>query len=66
MKINIDRCICFNTTFKEMKNIMLENNIKTLEELKKIKPVSLNCKICLPYIMKMIETGKTEFSEILN
>lgn len=65
MKVHIDRCICYNTTFEEMKSIMCENNIKTIDELRNIKPVSLNCKICLPYILKMIETGETEFNEIL-
>ena len=65
MKIHIDKCICFDTTFKEMKKLMQENNITTIEELRIIKPVSLNCKLCLPYIMEMIKTGKTEFNEII-
>lgn len=65
VKICIDKCICFDTTFQEMKDLMIEKNLKTLEELQLHKPVSLNCKLCLPYILEMIQTGKTEFNEIL-
>ncbi|MBV6479218.1 MAG: hypothetical protein HGGPFJEG_01989 [Ignavibacteria bacterium] len=66
MKVKINKCICYDTTFKEMISIMIKNNLKSIDELRNIKPVSLNCKLCLPYINKMIETGKTEFNETLN
>lgn len=51
-------------TFGQMKKIMKEENIKNIEGLRKIKPVATNCKLCLPYINKMIETGQTEFDLI--
>lgn len=47
-----------------MKNIMKEKGIDTIEELKEIKELAGNCKICVPYIKKMIQTGKTEFEII--
>ena len=65
MNYKITKCICFDTTFKEMQDIMLKNKINSIEELKKIKTISENCKLCLPYIKEMIRTGKTEFEEIL-
>lgn len=61
MGYKVDKCICFDTTFAEMKKIMEENNLKTLEELKQVKRVADNCMLCVPYIFKMIETGETEF-----
>lgn len=61
MKFAVTKCVCFDITFEEMKSIMKKNNIKTLEELKEIKALSGNCKLCLPYIIEMIKTGKTEF-----
>lgn len=64
-KINITKCICYDTTFSQMKKIMQKNNLKTLDELKDIKVVAANCRLCVPYINKMIETGKTEFDNIL-
>ena len=63
-KFNVLKCICFDTTFKEMKEIMKKNNINSIEELRQIKQISANCKLCLPYIEKMIKTGQTEFEVI--
>lgn len=48
-----------------MKKIMQENNLKTLEELREIKMVAVNCRLCVPYIKRMIGTGETEFDIIL-
>lgn len=64
MKFEVTKCICFDMTFEEMKKIMYENNINSLVELKKIKTVASNCKLCIPYINKMIETGETKFEVI--
>ncbi|MFZ1319921.1 MAG: (2Fe-2S)-binding protein [Ignavibacteria bacterium] len=64
-KYPVKKCVCFDVTFLEMKNIMKENGINTIEELKEIKELAGNCKICVPYIKKMIQTGKTEFEIIL-
>ena len=62
----IDRCICFDVKFSEVKKIMEENDLKTIEEIQKLIDVSKNCKLCRPYIEKMIETGETEFNYIIN
>jgi len=66
MKFEVTKCVCYDTTFEEMKEIMEKNNIGTIDELRKIKPVASNCKLCLPYINKMIETGKIKFEVITN
>ncbi len=65
MSINITKCICYDTSFEEMKTIMKNYKINSLEELRDIKPVALNCKLCVPYINKMIETGETKFKIII-
>ncbi len=65
IKFNIVKCICYDTTFEEMKKIMKENNLHSIEDLRKIKPVGLNCRLCVPYINKMIETGQTKYDVIL-
>ena len=62
---NITKCICFDMSFSQMKKTMNDRNIRSIEEFRKIKPVATNCKLCLPYINKMIETGKTEFEIII-
>lgn len=65
MNFNITKCICYDTSFEEMKTIMQHQKVNTLEELQQIKPVALNCKLCVPYINKMIETGETKFKIII-
>jgi bacterioferritin-associated ferredoxin len=61
MRYKITKCICYDTTFEEMKKIMKENNLTTLDELREFKTVALNCKLCVPYITRMINTGQTNF-----
>lgn len=65
-KYLINKCVCFDTTFKEMKSIMKKYDLKNLNELRKVKEVGTNCKLCVPYIEKMISTGQTEFHEIIS
>lgn len=62
----IKKCICYDVTFFEMKKIMEEYEIYTLEELKEVIQVAGNCKMCIPYIKEMIRTGKTEFEILKN
>lgn len=61
----IDRCICFNVKFADVKKIMNDKRFNTLEEVQTVIDVSKNCKLCRPYIEKMIETGETEFNYII-
>ena len=60
----VDRCVCFNRTFSEMKEISKKYNLKTISELKKYITYGENCKLCIPYIELMLKTGKTEFGPI--
>ncbi|MEP7145817.1 MAG: hypothetical protein ABI792_02275 [bacterium] len=60
-KFIVNKCICNDTTFEEMKIIMRKNNLRTLDELREVKMVASNCMLCLPYIIRMIDTGKTKF-----
>jgi hypothetical protein len=57
----VNRCICFNKTFKELKKIADLHGCITITDLKKYAIFSENCKLCVPYIEKMLETGITEF-----
>jgi bacterioferritin-associated ferredoxin len=65
MEFKVTKCVCYDMTFQELKEIMKKNDLKTIEELRKIKPVGTNCKLCVPYIKRMISTGETEFELIL-
>lgn len=58
----VDRCICHKITFSEIKKIAEKNGYSTIEELQKANISSTNCKLCQPYIKKMLKSGKTSFS----
>lgn len=65
-KYSITKCICFDKTFQEIKKIMKEKNISSICEIIEVTGVAANCKLCLPYITFMIETGQTEFEIMLD
>lgn len=56
----IDRCVCFNVSFKEIFEKAQSDN-KSIDEVKMSIPCCIKCKLCSPYIKKMQETGITEF-----
>ena len=60
----VDRCICFNRTFSEIKIIADKHNIKSISELKKCITFGENCKLCIPYVELMLKTGEIEFEPI--
>jgi hypothetical protein len=61
----VDRCVCFDIKFSEMKEIAEKNNVKTITVLKKFITFGENCKLCIPYVELMLKTGKTEFEPII-
>lgn len=63
--MQIDRCICYNVKFADVKKIMDDNGFNTLEEVQSVIDVSKNCKLCRPYLEKMLQTGETEFNYII-
>ncbi len=57
----VNRCICHNRMFAEIKRYSQEHNITSVDELQEIDFCSTNCGLCIPYIKAMLETGETEF-----
>ncbi|SHF64264.1 hypothetical protein SAMN05443144_11160 [Fodinibius roseus] len=57
----INRCICHNRMFAEIKRYSREHNITSVHELQEIGFCSTNCGLCIPYIKAMLETAETEF-----
>jgi bacterioferritin-associated ferredoxin len=50
--------------FFEMKHLIEENSLNSIEELQKIKPCGQSCKFCIPYINEVFKTGETSFDVI--
>jgi bacterioferritin-associated ferredoxin len=60
----VDRCICSNTTFIEIKNVINNKVLQSINDLKKYIKFGENCRLCVPYIELDFKTGKTEFKPI--
>lgn len=61
----VDRCICHQISFADVKRIADEKGFTSVEELRVEKICSTNCKLCEPYIQRMLETGEITFESTL-
>jgi bacterioferritin-associated ferredoxin len=59
--MSIDRCICHNISFEEIKKVAEIKDFQNLEELREANICSNSCKICGPYISEVLKTGRTSF-----
>lgn len=60
----VDRCICFNKKFSELKLLIDKYDLKSVDELRRYFIFGENCQTCIPYIEKIFDTGKTEFKPV--
>jgi hypothetical protein len=57
----VTRCVCSNRTFAELKLTAEKYGVTTLEQLQAKIEFGVTCKLCHPYVTKMLKTGETEF-----
>tara|TARA_R110000868_G_scaffold304437_14_gene565192 strand:+ start:36442 stop:36663 length:222 start_codon:yes stop_codon:yes gene_type:complete len=57
----VNRCICHNKTFTEIKEYAEQEEITEVSELQAMDFCSNNCRMCEPYLELMFETGETAF-----
>ena len=65
LKVCVERCVCFDKTFAELKAVADKTGARTLEELQEHVEFGLACRICNPYVRRMLKTGEVVFDEIL-
>lgn len=58
----VDRCVCFNITFAELKKYAQTRPDCGIDDLRERFGCTRGCALCLPYIQAMLATGRTEFS----
>ena len=63
--IRIDRCYCFQVTFREMKEAADRHGADSVEALQAHVEFGRQCKLCHPYVRRMLETGQTVFTEVI-
>lgn len=65
MSIQIDRCLCFNQSFAALKAQSQAHGAHTLAALQEVVCFGQKCRLCHPYVRRMLQTGETVFHEIL-
>ncbi len=65
MRVCVDRCVCFARPFEELLEIARRTGATTLEALQEETQFGLACRICNPYVRRMLNTGETTFHDIL-
>lgn len=62
--ISITRCICRGRKFAELLPLAHENGWD-LQTLMNSTGCGAQCGLCRPYLRRMLETGETDFAEII-
>ena len=62
--VKVTYCICYRTSFKEIKDLADELGLYSIEELQEHIDFGTGCGTCIKYVEKMLETGETELEII--
>ena len=65
MSIEIDRCLCFGTTFAELAEAARGTGADSVEALQEHALFGESCQLCHPYVRRMLRTGTTVFDGIV-
>jgi NAD(P)H-nitrite reductase large subunit len=60
----VDRCVCSDKSFSDLKNIIEKNKLTSFDELSGFTEFGEGCKSCIPYIELIFKTGLTSFDLI--
>ncbi len=61
----IDRCYCFQKRFAELKSVADDTGASSIDDLQKQVVFGQNCKLCHPYVRRMLRTGTTTFQQVI-
>jgi hypothetical protein len=64
-RVCIDRCVCFDKKFVVLQQIATARNVRTLVDLQEEAGFGLACRMCHPYVRRMLRTGETVFHVIV-
>ena len=64
--LTIDRCVCFQRTFAELRAVAEATGARTVEALQQHAAFGQRCKLCHPYVRRMLRTGETVFHETID
>lgn len=64
-RLQIDRCLCFGRTFAELADVAAVTDAATVAELQEHALFGRKCRLCHPYVRRMLRTGQTVFSSVV-
>lgn len=65
MSVRIDRCYCFGRTFEELRALAEKTGARSIPELQQHVVFGKQCRLCHPYVRRMLQTGEVVFREII-
>jgi len=63
--ISIERCVCSDVSFSHLKDVADETGIESLEELQQACTFGVTCRLCHPYVRRMLKDGTVRFHSVL-
>lgn len=63
--MTIDRCLCYNVLFEDLQEIATATRATSVAALQCEVEFGKNCRLCHPYVRRMLETHETTFNEII-
>ncbi len=63
--MHIDRCYCFNVSFEALKAVAVETGSRSIAELQEHREFGHQCRLCHPYVRRMLRTGEVTFDGIV-
>ncbi len=63
--LTIDRCVCFDVPFARLAEVARATGAGSVEALQRHVAFGQKCRLCHPYVRRMLRTGETAFHHVL-
>jgi bacterioferritin-associated ferredoxin len=63
--LGIDRCFCFGQTFAGLRETAAATGAASVAELQAHTRFGQKCRLCHPYVRRMLRTGETVFADVV-
>ena len=63
--MTVDRCLCFDRPFAALADVAAATGAETVAELQEHARFGRKCRLCHPYVRRMLRTGQTAFHQVV-
>ena len=63
--LGIDRCFCFQAPFADLRGVAEATGAQSVAELQAHVTFGRKCRLCHPYVRRMLRTGETVFDTVV-